>query len=354
LSALVSTATMGKLSFPQTIQAKTQTAEPLDAGYFDRLANRETAKNLKSHEMASSEIAPSQRTEAIDTDEKDLAGSQAIQMSVSFDFRALGSLHHIWPLHFSNDKDDRSDAALIESASPSDADAFEGATFVTCKPGEKKQVSNLQQIRVENHQGLEAKKLNPGTKTAFVAIPDIANEHSFDLAGLQQFAVQLAMPNEAQTSSQTTRLLDFPYVTRIQIEQVKRNATGALTSLEFVLEPAELGRITAKIQHEEGRMTLILNAEHQHIAEDIARDGGMLLRVLGDHIPGVERMIVHIQSGASQLSMGAGSNFSHLRSDQQGKNQQSRSFFDGGDPESDIPHGTKSQKKITTYSRVLI
>jgi flagellar hook-length control protein FliK len=117
------------------------------------------------------------------------------------------------------------------------------------------------------------------------------------------FAGGLSPVSFPQAQIATLRVSDLPHVTRVQIDQTKRNIAGILTSLELVLEPAELGRITAKIQHAEGRVTLVLSAEHRAIADDLARDSGLLLRVLGDQIPGINKMAVFVQTEAQQAQI---------------------------------------------------
>ena len=102
--------------------------------------------------------------------------------------------------------------------------------------------------------------------------------------------------NQSATLAQTHRILDLPHISRVHIDTVKRNSNGVLTSLELVLEPAELGRIAARISYEEGRVTLVVSAEHKRVAEELSRDSTLLLRVLGEHISGVEKMEVRVQT----------------------------------------------------------
>jgi hypothetical protein len=112
----------------------------------------------------------------------------------------------------------------------------------------------------------------------------------------------------------TQRVNDLPHVTRVHIDQIKRNATGVLTSLELVLEPAELGRITARIQHKEGSVTLVLSAEHSSIANDLAQDNGLLLRVLGDQLPGIHKVTVSVETEAQREQVLQGQSFPDFKS----------------------------------------
>ena len=133
----------------------------------------------------------------------------------------------------------------------------------------------------------------------------------------------LAVEAFTQAMNAAPRISDLPHITRVQIEQTKRNSAGTLTSLELVLEPAELGRITAKIQHMEGRVTLVLSAEHRAIADDLARDSGLLLKVLGDQIPGISKMAVFVQTEAQQEQILQCQGFAEFSSDSRQQNQYS-------------------------------
>ena len=149
-----------------------------------------------------------------------------------------------------------------------------------------------------------------------------------------------------------TRISDLPHVMRVQIDHVKRTSAGVLTSLELVLEPAELGRITARIQHEEGRLVLTLNAEHKHIAEDLSRDSGLLMRALGDHIPGLDRMSVFVQSEGSQSSQAQRQRFADARAGGKEHNSQQ---YNGADKATENPQGAGSiATSYTTSSSILI
>ena len=149
-----------------------------------------------------------------------------------------------------------------------------------------------------------------------------------------------------------TRVSDLQHVTRVHIDHTKRNAAGVLTSLELVLEPAELGRITARIQYEEGRLVLTLNAEHKHIAEDLSRDSGLLLRALGDHIPGLDRMSVFVQAEGSQSSQAQGQRFADARAGGKENNSQQ---YNGADKATENPQGASSiATSYTTSSSILI
>jgi hypothetical protein len=152
---------------------------------------------------------------------------------------------------------------------------------------------NYQNVRADKPEAIIDLKQDP-----------IATDGPSEIA--PAFAGGLSPLSFPQAQIATLRVSDLPHVTRVQIDQTKRNAAGVLTSLELVLEPAELGRITARIQHEEGRVTLVLSAEHRTIAEDLARDSGLLLRVLGDQIPGINKMTVFVQTEAQQAHISQG------------------------------------------------
>ena len=148
------------------------------------------------------------------------------------------------------------------------------------------------------------------------------------------------------------RISDLQHVTRVHIDHTKRNAAGVLTSLELVLEPAELGRITARIQHEEGRLVLTLNTEHKHIAEELSRDSGLLLRALGDHIPGLDTMSVFVQAEGSQPSMAQGQRFADARAG--GKEHNSQHYNGADKATEDLLQSGSIATNYTTPSRILI
>lgn len=161
------------------------------------------------------------------------------------------------------------------------------------------------------HQSLNAQNPNTAPKVEQTLLPTLTVKQA-DI--LPNMASGLILPNVTQVQTVTSRISDLPHVTRVRIDHTKRNSSGVLTSLELVLEPAKLGRITAKIQHNEGRVTLVLSAEHSAIADDLARDSGLLLRVLGDQIPGLNKMAVFVQTEAQLSQMSQGQNFADLHS----------------------------------------
>ena len=156
-------------------------------------------------------------------------------------------------------------------------------------------------------------------------------------------------PNSLPNPIQAMRVLDIPHVTRVQIDHVKRTSAGVLTSLELVLEPAELGRITARIEQQEGRLVLLLSAEHQHTAEELSRDSGLLIRALGDNIPGIDKMAVIIQTQASSAQ---NQTFADLGSGHQKQNRQT--YIGARLDIEETKNGGLSADNYTTSSRILI
>ncbi|MGL4405750.1 MAG: flagellar hook-length control protein FliK [Notoacmeibacter sp.] len=91
----------------------------------------------------------------------------------------------------------------------------------------------------------------------------------------------------------------------VLVEHITRNSTGVITHIELALEPAELGRINARIEQNQGQLVLIVSAESSQLAEEIAQDSGLLLRALGSHISGIETMSVIVrQEGNSGSTSG--------------------------------------------------
>jgi Flagellar hook-length control protein FliK len=173
-------------------------------------------------------------------------------------------------------------------------------------------------------------------------------------------AAKLAVPavlvlmNSNVEQTQSSRISDLPHITRLHIESVKRNATGVLSSLELVLEPVELGRITAKLQHEDGKVTLILSAEHQHVADDLTRDGALLLRALGDQIPNIERMSVQIRAETSQGSETSFQNGLDLQSGGRDKNPHDAKPDHRNYRLDEMPGAAAASPQNTTHSKILI
>jgi Flagellar hook-length control protein FliK len=196
------------------------------------------------------------------------------------------------------------------------------------------------------------------TKSGDEMKPDLTLAGSFkpnlESGNLTNFPTQQTPNFLPAMQASFSQISNLPHVTRVHVDQIKRNSTGSLTTLELVLEPAELGRISAKVSHENGRITLVLNAEHRHIADDLMRDKGLLLRVLGDHIPNIENVTIHVQSDAAQSSLGQGHAFGAMRSNQQFDKPKSRHGFEYEMTDMQLTNGANLDHSPATSSRVLL
>jgi Flagellar hook-length control protein FliK len=153
---------------------------------------------------------------------------------------------------------------------------------------------------------------------------------------------------------QMPSLSNLPHVSRVEIEKIKRNVAGELTSLELVLEPAELGRITARLQHESGKITLILNTEHKAVAEELMRDAGLLMRVLGDHISGVEHLAIFVQIEGTQIQASQEYHEAGFSSGRQYEKDRRGQFEAAKQNETIMLHDGDGVRKNTTKGVVLI
>ena len=69
-------------------------------------------------------------------------------------------------------------------------------------------------------------------------------------------------------------------------------------------------------------MTLILSAERSAIANDLARDSGLLLKVLGDQIPGLNKMAVFVQTEAQMSQTPQGQSIADFYPNNRGQRPQ--------------------------------
>lgn len=111
----------------------------------------------------------------------------------------------------------------------------------------------------------------------------------------------------------------LPTLKNMHVETIKRNDMGSITHIDLVLEPAELGRISVRLEHENDRLVLILTAENKSAAIELAQDSGLLLRALGNHIAGLETMSVVVRqdgegnrtSSQTNMNFGGGEQRAH-------------------------------------------
>jgi Flagellar hook-length control protein FliK len=219
-------------------------------------------------------------------------------------------------------------AVAQASHTASDFSDFAGNAIHSTPEVFAQNIPRISDIVDQKNQGILRK-----SATHFLQKPDEQNPASDSKISLTPFQIgtpktadltpviasSMMLPNVPHAQTETVRLADLPQVTRVQVDQIKRNSAGVLTSLELVLEPEKLGRITAKIEHDEGRVTLVLRAEHSAIADDLARDSGLLLRVLSDQLPGVNKMAVFVQTEARSSLELHGQNFAGLHSKNDGQ-----------------------------------
>jgi flagellar hook-length control protein FliK len=331
-----------------------QLPEPADAGYFCQLAKSDKAKMASGIEESRLEEIqqPEENSREGHTIETD--NSQMLIHSPAMDFnfalaepqRKTGSLSQAF--------DSKSDVSLDVRFS------FE--------PARKRPISHLQNFVKTDQKSSFSHLDSQSQKSAIRERNPVQNairpeldlsqfataKPSQDDAIMPALAPALSFFNLPVLDSQMSRLADLPAITRVQVDHVNRNTAGTLTSLELVLEPVELGRITARLQHEEGRVTLILSAEHKHVADNLARDGGLLMRVLGDHIPGVERMAVFVQTEGAQSPFSQRQKFGEFGSSHNRQSEQGSQFMGAMAGDGAAKNGSETVKINTTLFRVLI
>jgi hypothetical protein len=334
--------------------SKAQRPEPADAGYFCQLAKGEKAKMPAGLEKSQLEEIQQPDENLRERHTIELGNSQMLILSPAMDF------------NFALAKPQRKTGSLVQ-AFDSKPDVSLDVRF-SFDPARKDSISHLQNfVKTDQkssfiHLDIQSQKSaitekNPRQNAIKpeLDLPQIAMiKPSQDDAIMPALTPALSFFNSPVLDSQMSRLADLPAVIRIHVGDVKRGSAGTLTSLELVLEPVELGRITARLQHEEGRVTLILSAEHKHVADDLARDGGLLMRVLGDHIPGVERMAVFVQTEGAQSPFSQRQNFGEFGSGHNRQSEQGSQFMGVMTGDDAAKNVSETVKINTTLFRVLI
>lgn len=136
----------------------------------------------------------------------------------------------------------------------------------------------------------------------------LANSAIGILTGVQNaFPAQIANGSNASSS----------VLKNVQVGMVHKNATGKLTSIELALEPAELGRITARLEMSQDRLVLLVTTENRQAAELLSQDSSLLLRALSHHIGGIENMSVIIRQDQQDLNTSGQQDPTSLHSKQQ-------------------------------------
>ena len=204
------------------------------------------------------------------------------------------------------------------------------------------------------HQTIDKKTLQHSSKTP-IDLPQITpQKQNFEGAPQPLLPFTLLQTHTVSLQNQTILISNLPHVTRIEIDQTKRNSAGVLTSLELVLEPAELGRITAKLSHDDGKVTLILSAEHRYVADELLRDAGLLMRVLGDHIPSLDTMTVLVQTEAQQAETGRNQAFPDFAARHGNQQKQNGGFIPSGFQSVELDCEARIVADATTSSRVYV
>jgi Flagellar hook-length control protein FliK len=350
---VVNLSRMEAASTPQT-HGKMQRPEPADAGYFCQLAKGEKAKMATGLEKSQLEEMQQPDENLREEHTIELGNSQMFIQSPVMDF------------NFALAEPQRKTVSL--------AQAFDGKPDVSldvkisCEPARKGSISHLHNIMKTDqkssfsHLDIQSQKSaitekNPRQNAikAELDLPQIAMiKPRQDDAIMPALTPALSFLNSPVLDRQMSRFADLPAITRVQVDHINCNTAGTLTSLELVLEPVQLGRITARLQHEEGRVTLVLSAEHKHVADDLARDGGLLMRVLGDHIPGVERMAVFVQTEGAQSPFNQRQYFGEFGSGHHRQSEQGSQFMGAMAGNDAATNGSEIVKTNTTLYRVLI